>query len=205
MTSARVQLRLLLLAAILSGIACARRPAAIRPIGPDSVVLAFGDSLTAGTGSEGGRAYPDVLGELLGCRVVNGGVSGEVTAQGVERLPALLEQHRPSLVIVCHGGNDLLQKEDEAAIAERLRRMVRAALESGADVIVVAVPQPGLTLSPHPLYRKVAREAGVPVDDTALRTILGQAALKSDYVHPNAAGYRAMADALAHFIRESAR
>ncbi|HNQ15689.1 MAG TPA: GDSL-type esterase/lipase family protein, partial [Pyrinomonadaceae bacterium] len=64
-------------------------------------IVAFGDSLTAGYGAEMGQDYPSVLAKLSGWQVVNAGVSGELSAAGLARLPGVLEDHRPALVLLC--------------------------------------------------------------------------------------------------------
>lgn len=190
--------------ALLTLLVLACSPAAKLPmLAPEAVVLAFGDSITAGTGAGEGESYPVVLGNLIGRRVVNAGVPGEVTAEGLARLPEVLEREKPALVILCHGGNDLLRHLDQRQAADNLRAMIRLARERGAAVVLVAVPAPDLSLSPPPFYGQLARELGVPCEQKALTRILGKGSLKSDHVHPNAAGYRQLAEALAALLKRS--
>ena len=80
--------------------------AAIEPLAPGATIVAFGDSLTAGVGASSGADYPAQLASLTGYRVVNAGVSGETTAEGVKRLPAVLAKYSPELLILLEGGND---------------------------------------------------------------------------------------------------
>jgi len=195
-----VTLLWLLLSLLVS--ACEKAPQ-ISTLAPDAVVLAFGDSLTHGNGAPAGAAYPDVLASLLGRKVLNAGVPGEISAEGLQRLPQLLEQHRPDLVILCHGGNDFLQRLDRDQTAANLTAMVAQIRATGADVVLVGVPEPGLFLEPPDFYRKLAEGAGIPYEDRVVSDLLGDRQFKSDSIHPNAAGYRRMAEALHALIRES--
>lgn len=168
---------------------------------PDASILAFGDSLTAGTGAADTESYPAVLSSLIGRKVINAGVPGEVSAEGVQRLAERLERERPALLILCHGGNDLLARQNHQLIADNLRAMLRIAGERGVPVLLVAVPSPDLSLKPPGLYEDLAKEFHIPIERKAFSHILGKGSLKSDYIHPNAAGYRLLAEALAELLK----
>jgi acyl-CoA thioesterase-1 len=183
--------------------ACSASQPKLARLAPDAVVLAFGDSLTAGVGASAAESYPARLEALIGRKVVSSGVPGETSAAGLARLPAALDEASPQLVILCEGGNDFLQKLDEAQAAENLRAMVRLAKARGAQVVLIAVPKPGLLPSPAEFYAAVAKEFGVPHEEAALRKILTDNELKSDLVHPNAAGYARLAEAIAALLRKS--
>lgn len=183
-------------------LACSAEPK-LPALAPDAVILAFGDSITAGVGAGEGESYPAVLGNLIGRRVVNAGVPGEVTAEGLARLPEWLDREKPSLLILCHGGNDLLRKLDQIQAADNMRAMIRLARERGVAVVMLSVPSPDLSLSPPKFYDDVARELGVPCERKALTRILGKRSLKSDYIHPNATGYRQLAEALVALLKKS--
>ena len=191
----------ILLVALLA--ACSGGQPKLARLAPDAIVLAFGDSLTFGTGANPGESYPARLETLIGRKVVSSGVPGETSAGGLARLPVALEETKPQLVILCEGGNDFLQKLDEAQAADNLRAMVRLARSQGAQVVLIAVPKPGLLPSPADFYSAVAKEFGVPHEDNALRKILTDNALKSDLVHPNAAGYARLAEAIAALLRRT--
>jgi len=187
------RLAAVLLALLLA--ACGGGPQ-LSPLTEEAVLLAFGDSLTAGNGAGKDESYPAVLSRTLGRTVVNAGIPGEESAEGLARLPGVLDEVHPDLVLLCHGGNDLLRKRDPARLSANLRAMVELAQESGASVMLIGVPRPSLFLGTHPLYRELADELGLPIEDEALGDILADPALKSDAIHPNAAGYRLLAGAV---------
>jgi lysophospholipase L1-like esterase len=183
--------------------ACSGGQPKLARLSPDAVVLAFGDSLTAGVGANPPESYPAKLEALIGRKVVSSGVPGETSAAGLARLPSALDEAKPQLVILCEGGNDFLQKLDEAQAADNLRAMVRLARSRGAQVVLIAVPKPGLLPSAAEFYAAVAKEFGVPHEENALRKILTDNELKSDLVHPNAAGYAKLAEAIAALLKKT--
>ena len=168
----------------------------------DAVILAFGDSLTYGFGASDGHGYPEYLERKTGLSVINAGLNGELSSEGLLRLPKFLEQ-KPDLVILCHGGNDILQKLSLEQLKNNLLEMVKLSKQSGAEVLLVAVPNFNIvsfkTLS---IYKEVAKEIGVFLEDDVLTHIELNGALKSDYVHPNEEGYEMMADAFLELLRK---
>ena len=177
-------------------------PPALPLLPGDAVVLAFGDSLTFGTGAAESESYPAVLESMIGRRVVNAGIAGDVTGEALLRLPEALDRERPALMLLCIGGNDLLRKLDRKRASDNIREMIRLARERNVAVVLIAVPAPGLLLSPAAMYEEIAEEMAVPLEAEAVSDILGDNRLKSDYIHPNAAGYRRLADAVAALLRE---
>ncbi len=175
----------------------------MRPLAADAVILAFGDSLTHGTGAAPDQSYPAVLAARIGRRVVNAGVPGEVSADGLRRLPGLLEREKPALVLLTHGGNDLLRKLDPAATERNLREMVALARASGAEVVLIGVPRPGLFLGTADYYERIASDLELPFEGEVLADLLGDNSMKSDTVHPNAAGYARLAEAVEQVLREA--
>jgi lysophospholipase L1-like esterase len=168
-----------------------------------AVVLAFGDSLTFGTGANPGESYPAVLERAIGRKVVNAGVPGETSAQGRERLAEALEEHKPRLLILCHGGNDFLRRLDDAAAAENVRAMIRMARDKGVGVVLIATPKPGLPPSIPEFYGRIAAEQGIPFEEGVIRTVLFDNRLKSDMVHPNGEGYARIAAAVEKLLKKS--
>ena len=183
--------------------ACGTDHPKLARLSPDAVVLTFGDSLTYGTGAEEKDSYPAVLQRLISRTVVKAGVPGEVTADGLARLPDALDEHAPKLLILCHGGNDLLRNLGEQQAAANIRAMITLAKAQGVDVVLVGVPKAGLLLSSAEFYKSIAQEFAIPYEAVALSDILASRTLKSDTVHPNAQGYRKLAEALASLLKES--
>ncbi|MGE0919659.1 arylesterase [Trichlorobacter lovleyi] len=175
----------------------------LQPLPPDAVVLAFGDSLTAGTGATPETSYPAVLSRLIGRTVVNAGIPGEVTAAGLARLAETLDREKPALVLLCLGGNDFLQRLDQAKTGENLRSMVRMMRERGVAVVLIGVPRLGFGVDVPGWYAELAKEAGVPYEGKLLKRILADRSLKSDPIHPNAAGYQQLAEGLAAVLKKN--
>ena len=194
--------RLVLLALALTFTACGERPKLER-LPASAVVLAFGDSLTFGTGAAEAESYPAQLESLIGRRVVRAGVPGEVTAQALERLPAALEEHAPRLLILCIGGNDFLRRLGNAQAERNVRAMVQLAKSRGINVLLIGTPEPGLLPSPPAFYAAVAKDLGVPYEEGVITEVLKDASLKSDPIHPNARGYRVIAERLAARLKKS--
>lgn len=193
-----MRLALLLFAAVLAS--CGAGKAKLDKLDAQAVVLAFGDSLTFGTGAAREQSYPAILERAIGRKVVNAGVPGETSAQGLERLPGVLEEVKPQLLVLCHGGNDFLRRMDEAGTAANVRAMIRLAAEQGVPVILLATPKPGVPPSIPAFYGEIASELGVPFEEAVLRTVLFDNRLKSDMVHPNEKGYAQIADAVREML-----
>lgn len=199
--SARIVPFLLACAIALAG--CGERVPPLPRLDANAVVLAFGDSLTYGTGASTPESYPAVLERLIGRRVIAAGVPGEVSATGLERLPEALEQTQPKLLILCHGGNDFLRKLPETQAAANVRAMVKLARDKGVEVVLVGVPKLGLTGSPAGFYADIAREFRIPYDGDVLKKVLTDNALKSDWVHPNAKGYARIAESISDLLKRA--
>ena len=182
--------------------ACGADPQ-LPPLTGDAVVLAFGDSLTRGTGAKNDESYPALLAAATGLHVINAGIPGEESDAGLERLPELLAEAQPNLVILGHGGNDLLRKRDLNLTKANLRQMAELARASGASVVLLGVPKPGLFIGTHPLYRELAEELELPLEDEALADILADPGRKSDSIHPNAVGYAELATAIHNLLRQA--
>ena len=167
----------------------------------DSVILAFGDSLTFGTGATTEQSYPAQLERLVSRRVVNAGVPGEDTESGLARLALVLDEFRPSLVILCHGANDLNQGLGELQASENIREMIRIALQRCVQMVLIGIPYPTHFTSKPPFYAKIAVEFDIPFDRDTVADVLADPSMKSDSLHPNARGYGRIAKAIADLLR----
>jgi acyl-CoA thioesterase I len=187
--------------------ACSRKPARGTPVAPGAVVLALGDSLTFGTGAAPDTAYPAVLARLTGWNVVNAGVPGHTAAQALERTQALLDEHKPALVLLSIGGNDFLRRHDDAATKAAIERTARAVQAAGVQVLLIAVPRPTLaarftgSLDDHPLYGELAESLQLPLHRQGWSAVLADEALRADAIHANAAGYERFAQGLMATLR----
>ena len=168
-------------------------------ISAGKTVLAFGDSVTFGTGAAPGEDWPTLLARKTGWLIENAGIPGDTAEAGKRRFGALLEQHQPALVIIEIGGNDFLRRRDPKAVKEDLRGMIRAARKQGAQVVLVTVPElsllGALTRAPSdsPIYEELGDEESIPVIGKVFSEILSQPELCADQIHPNAKGYQEMA------------
>lgn len=184
-------------------ISCSNSSSNISRLPEDSIILAFGDSITSGVGATPGESYPEVLQGLINRKVVKSGIPGETSGEGLIRLPNELAIYKPKLVLLCLGGNDLLRKMDLKKTAENIRNMIQIARESGAEVVLIGVPSPGLALTTATFYEKISKELGVPLEGVLLADILADNKLKADPIHPNGEGYRILAEGIAAFLRKS--
>lgn len=182
--------------------ACSKSPK-LPTLDASATVLAFGDSLTFGTGAASNESYPSKLQSLISRKVVAAGVPGEVSADGLARLPQALEEHQPKLLILCHGGNDFLCKLGDDNAKNNVRAMVKLALDKGISVVLVATPKPGLVVKTPDFYKEIASEFAIPFDDAMLKKVLTDNELKSDLVHPNAKGYSHIAEELAKLLKRA--
>lgn len=204
-TAKKIQLMLMICASLLCCVVvtgCDRTPE-INPLGDDAVILAFGDSLTFGTGAKKDQAYPAQLQSLISRTVINAGIPGEVTQTGLRRLPVLLQQHEPDLIIICHGGNDILRRLNLERTRNNIQQMIDLSQSHGTQVVLIGVPEFGIFLSSAEFYTELADHNRLPIENTVLSDVLKVAAYKSDQIHPNAEGYNLIAMRLVELLKDS--
>lgn len=173
-----------------------------------ATVLAFGDSITFGTGAGVDEDFPSLMAKDTGWNVINAGIPGDTAIEAQHRLEALLVQHQPRLVIVELGGNDFLRKKRTDAVQDALRAIIQQAQAAGAIVVLVAVPELSLlrasigALQDSSIYEVLAQEEGVLLAPDILAEVLSNESLTADPIHPNTAGYRQFSEALLALLRD---
>lgn len=210
MAGAAPRLRLLVfLALLLLLTACSDSPPRYQPLAQDSVVLAFGDSVTHGTGAGEGEDFPSLLAKATGWTVVNAGVPGDTASEARGRIAGLLQKHEPDLVIVELGGNDFLRRQPADQVKDHLREIITAVRRSGAVPVLIAVPEFSVfgasvgSLSDSSIYEELAEEERILLIDDIFSEVLSDESLRADPIHPNARGYRKMADGIAAALAEA--
>lgn len=159
-------------------------------------VVILGDSLTFGTGAGRGEDYPSLLAQNTGWTIVNAGVPGDTSADGLLRLPDLLNAQKVDLLIVALGGNDFLQQLPQAQTRRHLQAILQQAQAQKIPAILLAMPKFSplsaafSSLSDHPLYAEIAQQTDTPLIVDIFADVLEKNSLKADQIHPNAAGYR---------------
>lgn len=173
----------------------------------EATLLCLGDSLTFGYGAAPGAAYPQQLEQLTGYVTQNAGVNGDTAEGALARLPALLQQNTPGLVLVSIGGNDFLRNMPLDRTRAALKSLVQTAAAS-SQVVLVAQPKPVLlaaatgSLNDHEVYAEVAKETGTPLFSDGWSYVLSRGELRSDQIHANAEGYKVFAERLAAWLRD---
>lgn len=176
---------------------------ALYPLTKDKPILAFGDSLTYGYGAKQADSYPAILSQLLDIEVINEGISGEVSRKGLLRLETLLDEYHPQLLILCHGANDMLKKQDLNKMQQNLSEMIEMAQQREIQVVLMSVPEASLFLPDIVQYKLLAEQYNLPLENDIIKEVLKQPNLRSDMIHPNAKGYALIANALYELLDEN--
>ena len=184
--------------------ACDKPSPVFEKLSPDAIILAFGDSLTYGSGASQNADYPAILSALSSHEIINAGIPGEISRNGLTRLPDLLDEHQPELLILIHGGNDMLRRIPQQQTSDNLKQMIDEARLRNIKVVLLGVPEFNLfLLSSAEFYQQLADEQKVPIDLETLPNILSTNSLKSDAIHPNNEGYRLMAENIYNLLVDS--
>ena len=175
----------------------------LSPLDNQQPILAFGDSLTYGYGAPKALSYPEQLSQLLNMEVINAGISGEKSKQGLQRLGALLDKYQPQLLLLCHGGNDVLKKQSLDKMKANLGQMIEMAQSRDIQVVLISVPEASLFLPNIKQYQELAEQYNIPLENNIIKEVLKKPSLHSDAVHPNAQGYRLVAEAIYELLEDN--
>ena len=165
------------------------------------VAVVLGDSLSAGYGVKIEESWPSILEKNLqaadtNIRIINAGISGDTTSGGLYRLPKLLKEHRPNLVILELGGNDGLRGMSiKKVIKENLDQMIRMSLQGGANVALIGVELPPnygekYTNSFKKMYIELAAEYNLILIQGSIKEMVSLNLMQADGIHPNVKGHQ---------------
>lgn len=157
-------------------------------------IICFGDSITEGSGVARDRSYPAVLSAYLNREVINAGVSGDTTAFALARLEEDVLKKDPFLVIIELGGNDFLQRVPRQETFKNLENIIKQIHRSGAAVALCDISSDKVFFGYSAEFEDLARRTGAIFISGVVKDILGNNALSSDFIHPNAQGYALMAE-----------
>lgn len=160
-----------------------------------TTLVCFGNSLTAGEGAFPGADYPSLLAKELPLSVVNAGLSGDTAAAAVSRIEKDVLSKNPKVVIVELGANDFLRTAGSVRAVDEafkdLGAVVDKIQEFGAVVVVAGI---SVNYEIEQKYKKLTREKGAVLVPDITGKILGNPDLMADSLHPNAEGYKVMAE-----------
>jgi lysophospholipase L1-like esterase len=191
---------LLYLSALVFFAGCGPQPVANRD-SRGTVIVCFGDSLTAGTGAEPGEDYPSILRAKVGLPVINAGIQGDTTAAALERLDRDVLRRDPKIVIITLGGNDFLLKLPRDETLKNMAAIVDRSQAKGAMVVWAAVKAGLFGDAYGDDLKKLAHQKRFLLIPDILKGIFFEPKYKSDQIHPNAEGYKIMAERIYGKIR----
>jgi lysophospholipase L1-like esterase len=157
-------------------------------------IIAFGDSLTYGTGASNGMDYPSQLSKMISRPVINAGVPGDTTASALERLERDVLAYSPDIVLITLGGNDLKNGVASDSAFKNLKKIVNLIHNQGARVIIGGLSIPFRDRGFGRGFKNLADETDAILIPNILEGIMGNRNLTSDPIHPNGAGYKIIAE-----------
>lgn len=165
-------------------------------------ILVLGDSITAGYGLEPEQAYPYLLSQKLNLPIVNRGVSGDTTADGLARLSKDILSEKPWIVIIGLGGNDFLKKVPKQLTEQNLKSIISQIQAENAITILLGMNLGLFTDEYKDLYQSLAEETGSYLIPQILKGIIDNPKHRQqDIIHPNAIGQEILADKIAQALK----
>lgn len=168
----------------------------------NETIVAFGDSLVVGVGASGGNDFISLLSQKIGRPIINLGISGNTSAQGLARIDEVVARD-PGTVIVLLGGNDYLQRIPRDQVFSNLRAIIVRLQAQGAVVVLLGVRGGVLTDTFETEFKALAKETGSVYVSDVLDGLVGNMTYMSDAVHPNDAGYAQIAERVFKRLRDA--
>lgn len=159
----------------------------------NDVIVAFGDSLVEGVGATAGGNFVDQLSYKIRQPIINLGVAGDTTADGIVRMNEVLKED-PGIVLLLLGGNDSLRRVDKETIKENLAQLIEVFQSQGAVVVLLGVRGGILHDSNADLYEELSEEYDTALIDNVLKGLITKPEFMADAIHPNDKGYAIIAD-----------
>ncbi|RJP29525.1 MAG: hypothetical protein C4533_00585 [Candidatus Omnitrophota bacterium] len=156
-------------------------------------IICFGDSITFGYGVDPDKSYPAVLAGITQWQVINAGVDGDTSTDGLNRINKDVLEKDPLLVVIEFGGNDFLKKIPKTQTAENVNKMIDHIHGRGSMVALLDISTGILLSDYHKLLKDIASERGAIFIPKILTGIITNPSMKSDFLHPNENGYAVIA------------
>lgn len=173
----------------------------VEKVGKGGPVIFFGNSLTTGVGAPEGQNFPTLIAEELKLDAIISGVPGDTTETALNRLQPDVLEHNPSLVVVELSGNDFLGGVPTDKTINNLDSITRQIREIGSRVILIHIKFPRNNDDYEKGFKEVAKKYDAVVVWNVLGGVIGNPSLMVDNIHPNAAGYKIMADRIAKVLK----
>ncbi|MFH1578483.1 MAG: GDSL-type esterase/lipase family protein [Candidatus Omnitrophota bacterium] len=164
-------------------------------------IICFGNSITAGSGASKDESYPGLLSKLLGYPIINAGKSGDSSSDGLRRLERDVLIYQPRVVIIEFGGNDFLRKLSLSQAIDNIQIMTEKIQAKGAMVAIVDISSGMIMGGYRKGYKKLARQMQAIFIPNLLEGIINNPSLRSDHIHPNAEGYKIIAERIYKVIK----
>lgn len=163
-------------------------------------IICFGDSITFGYGVNPGEDYPSVLSKISGKQIINAGVDADTTVEALKRLNSDVLDKEPFLVIIEFSGNDFLKKIPIEITEKNIKKMIDK-IQARDSMVALVDTSAGFFLPEYRrILRKIAKEKGAIFVPEVLSSIITNPNMKSDFLHPNAEGYKLIAERINHAI-----
>jgi len=156
-------------------------------------IICFGDSLTFGYGANPGEDYPSALARMTKIPVINVGIDGDTSTEGLKRIETDVLDRTPLLVIIEFGGNDFLRQIPPETTAKNIEEMIVMIQSHGAIAAIADISISVVMGDYNKEYKRLAKKYNTILIPSLLNGILTKPSLKSDFIHPNADGYRIIA------------